>query len=122
LISGRGSVIDPAMEEATTPRANLTRINGNAAVLPPPKRVETRGRKRNPSPPPKALRYNLHVVLTKDEHAVLCALAKDLGPSDFVRQLLAGAAVMHGLLPAPRVTTAPAPCSSGVACSPLTSS
>lgn len=98
------------MEDAGA--ATVTRIgstNGSSGQAPEKRR---RGRKKNPNPPQK---YNLHVVLYREEYELFRALAKGLGATDFTRQLIVGAAVQAGLLSinALRSTTARPP-----ACSP----
>jgi len=84
-----------------------------------------------PPPKPRAPRrtearadrfYNLHVVLSREEHDIMRKLAGETGPSDYVRRLLTGTAVSHGIIPVPpRPRPGPAACSLGASCSPISS-
>lgn len=114
------------MEDPATPTvpaklngANGSKNNGGSA----PKVLKKRGRKpgyKIPRPPGwSPVKYNLHVVLNETEHRIFRALAKDKGASDFVRQLLLGAAISNGLLEAPgpeTVAKLPLPCAAGATC------
>ena len=94
--------------------------NGHPVATPPAKKVETRGRKKLPADRIRPVKYNLHVTLTKEEHEVFLRLADGMGPTDFVKRLIAGAAVMHGIL-TPKGEVAPVPCSAGVSCTAVVS-
>lgn len=63
--------------------------------------VATNGRKA-PRTLAETGRYNLHVLLTEDEHVILKTLVERSGKpqADFIRQMLASAGVMYGVSPA----------------------
>lgn len=98
----------PPMEEAAPPvppkqiNGSNGRKNGHGAAPPvPPKKVETRGRKKLPADRIRPVKYNLHVVLSKDEHEIFQRLAGEASPSAFVRQLIHGAAILRGIVETP---------------------
>lgn len=94
--------------------------NGVPVPKAPPKKIETRGRKKLPADRVKPVKYNLHVALTVEERDVFLRLAEGMGPTDFVKRLIAGAAVMRGIL-TPKGEAAPVPCSTGVSCTAVVS-